>query len=187
MIRITLNDTDFAQLVRGRVVEKEDVEIALADIGQQLILNIVTAAFNEVGPGQPTSPTPGMREMHARTEGLDDLPAEAALFDVENPLLAREVIGHTEWDVAETLLAERHARGREDGLLIVIAALLAGRTDAVARSYVFEKMVMAARLDRDGRAPNLLDQGAVRRLTDALENHDDGPITHLAVESKNWR
>lgn len=62
-----------------------------------------------------------------------------------------------------------------DAELIVVAAILAGRTGAVARSYVFEKLAAV----RGAYPENLLDPFALTRLQMALEEHASNPIRWL--------
>ncbi len=52
MTRIKLNEDDFRALVRGKVVQKDAIEIALDDIGFGLMLNALNVAMTEdaIGP-----------------------------------------------------------------------------------------------------------------------------------------
>ena len=41
MKRILLDEKDFEQLTKGEIVKKDDVEIALSDIGYNLMIQII--------------------------------------------------------------------------------------------------------------------------------------------------
>ena len=201
MIRITMNREDLGKLIRGGVVEREvlpteadmggnqTVQIILEDIDAQTILEGAAEAYAEfVQAHDPTVPA------GPQTVCLDCLkltircecPEEAEnvgpgqqSYDSENP--------PNNWDFLESLLSERQASGKEDGPMLVLAALLAGRQDPPARAYVFEKLAMLARLQRDSLMANLLDGAGVSRLVGVLVARDDIPIVRLAMESRNWR
>ena len=169
VVRITLDKNEFEHLVKGLVAMAKGgdgetyVEVLLDDIGADVIQQVATAAYKsfkdaEVGPGQQ---------------------AYAAITTGEGYGIV--------YNRAEKLLDERVAQGKTDGILIVLAALLAGRTEPIERPYLFEKMLMLSMLSRDGLLLNLLDGFGLERLVDALENHSNTPLDHLATKSHNWR
>lgn len=44
--RILLDDEDFEQLVKGEIVKKDDVEIALSDIGYYRMIELILSQEN---------------------------------------------------------------------------------------------------------------------------------------------
>lgn len=47
MVHISLNETDFDNLIRGKVVEKGEVKIALQDIGYVMLIELLNAAYSD--------------------------------------------------------------------------------------------------------------------------------------------
>lgn len=47
MKRILLDEKDFEQLTKGKIVKKDDVEIALSDIGFLLMYDILDKNYNK--------------------------------------------------------------------------------------------------------------------------------------------
>ncbi len=80
-------------------------------------------------------------------------------------------------------LVEARNESHGDATLVVLAALLAGKTEPVHRSYVMEKL----RAARGPHPEKLLDVFGLKRFRTALEEHANDPIQWLAESSGNSR